>query len=435
MTKNNLLSLIAILLVIILGNSCKKDTGIIGLELLDDNAKIRLGVDSSTVLSTYNVLMDSILSSNNTRALIGAYTDDLVGTSSSMFVTQVKPINNNPNIEELVFDSISFDFKINKLYGDIVSEMKIELFEVTDNLFERDSLYKSDLNISAYFNHPLNRGETKIMLDTVNTDTSIISVRLNDYAVNKLVFPDGQSFNDIVANDTSFFEYFNGICIKVTHTYNPNSYFAFLKSEINALNVHFSKVDTLYANTDSMELNKTPTIFSFLITDVNGFNVFDHQYNSTINIGEDAQNDSINYIETMSGLNTVVNLEDLSKWRDSSDIIINSALLHISFDSTYVNELIPPQQLIVYQHPGEISNTVITDYSTTSGVNLVFIDNTANKYIFKITEHLQNYMLGKSDNLSIRLFPSENYSSARKVSLYSGNHHLKPKLYITYSKL
>jgi uncharacterized protein DUF4270 len=430
LNNKNLSSLIAILLVIIIGNSCKKDTGIIGLD------KIQLITDSLSAINTYNVLTDSMLSNLNTRALIGKYVDTDFGTSSSLFITQLRPMNNEPNIEGLEFDSISFDFQINTLYGSIVSNVKIEIFEVTESLTDLDSVYKSNLNIDNYLNSPINMGETLISLDTVkaNTDTSLVSVRLNEYVENKIFNPDGQTFEEVVADDSSFYEYFNGICIKMTHLNTPNSFVGFLRSEINSLNVHFSKIDTLYANTDSAKIVRTPSKFAFYISNVNGFNAFDHQYNNTIQF-DAVNNDSITYIETMSGINTVIDLESLATWKDSSNVIINNALLYVYFDSVNTDKLLPPQQIIIYQHSDVNINNVITDYSSSSGVEFVYINNDLHQYAIRLTEHLQDYILGKTDNISIRLFPSENYSSARNGKIYSGNHELKPKLFITYSKL
>lgn len=437
MTNKNLLCLIVVLSAIILGNSCKKDTGIIGLDLHDRDSQIQLSTDSSATVKTYSIKYDSILNNTNTRGLIGKFEDPDFGTSSSVFITQIVPQNNEPNIDRLVFDSISFDFQINTIYGNIASTAKIEIFEVTESLTGKDSIYSNDLNIDNYLSVPLNYGETLISLDTVkiNTDTSMVSVRLNEYAENKLFNPIDSLFVKLVEDDSAFVEDFYGICIRMTHLNTPNSFIGFSISETNSLNVHFTRYDTLYANTDTIKIVPTPSKFAYYLTSGNGFNVFSHHYNSSINFNDSTRNDSITYVESMSGLNTIINLEGLEKWKDSTDVIINNALLYVYFDSLYTDELIPPQQILPFQHSNEILNFALTDYVNSNGVELVYINNDRHQYAFRFTEYLQDYILGKSDNISIRLFPSENHSSARRARIYGGNHDLKPKIYITYSKI
>ena len=134
----------------------------------------------------------------------------------------------------------------------------------------------------------------------------------------------------------------------------------------------------------------------------------------------------------MNGLNTVIDLSDYASWRDSNNIIINSAILSLSYDTqtfTY-NSLTPATTYFIWDY--ELDSTLITDYIQ-DGLPQVY-NKDEGQIEIKLTQHLQNYIFGKTNSLSIRLQSATNDNSAHKTAIYGGAHEKKPKLIIVYSK-
>lgn len=452
MNKRNLWILAVIILTVIIGYSCKKDTGIIGLDLQGDDSKIKLLIDSSFVFKSYNIQTDEFLTSSSGYALIGAHENPDFCSSSSFFVSQLIPENNAPSIENLQFDSITFDFYIYNIFGNDYSEMEFELYEVTDNLTDFDSVYSSDFNVDDYFNYPLSDNNAQIYLNTINwrdsngvyvdslKHTANVHFRLNEYAENKLIHYGDSGLKEVVRTNAAFRDYFRGIMIRSNHPGVKNSYVNFIKTDIdNVMSVHYTKTDTVVEG-DSTYYPTSSRTFKFKLykaaTDtVQGFNIFNHEYAPDISIDDPDALDTITYVQTMNGLNTVIDLQELSKWRDSSNIIINSALLYIYYDSIAETDFSTPTQLFIYQHNEDIDYTLLPDYSSTGSGQYSLIDENNSQFVIRLTEYLQDYIFDENENLDIRIGTDGNLSTVKRLDIYSGNHSRRPKLYITYSKL
>lgn len=428
MTKRNYVSLITIAIVVLLGSSCNKDTGLIGLDIHQQNNSISIHIDSSGSVKTNTIRYDTLLRSISNYGLIGNINDEKLGTYSSSFVAQFLPDNNIANINETYhLDSITLTFHIGSFIGDSLSSIKIDAYQITQNIEGWDSINSTDLNITDYLLNPINFQDYYYNRPSDTSDQ--ISFRLTDNIAN-IFFNrpnDTLDFNDIIANDSLFLEEFNGIYITTTIQENRNAMIGLLTTtSTSKITMHFTIV------TDTTNSQNS---FSFNCNNTTNFSVFNNNYMPSLPIDDISDNDSLFYIHTMNGLNGLIDFTDLAKWRDSSNIIINQAVLFIESagDSLEYLDYPLPFGLAVLKHPDKISYDFIEDYASSQG--LVAFNTETNQYQISVTEFVQDYILGKTDLTKYRLYPADNYNTAKRIVLKGGSHSNKPKLIIKYSKI
>ena len=76
--------------------SCEKDAGTLGLDAIGEDPA-RAGVLSQFPVIAYSALEDSVLAVNPQHAIAGSYQDDVLGFSSSSFVTHLLLQSSQPD--------------------------------------------------------------------------------------------------------------------------------------------------------------------------------------------------------------------------------------------------------------------------------------------------------------------------------------------------
>lgn len=123
--------------------SCQ-DPKDIGLELLDEQIGVHL-TDTATVEASV-VLLDSVKTLNPVDLLAGQYNDDLFGVVKTQpFFQLIKPGNAiKTNFDGAVCDSVVMLLEYAYAYGDTLSDQKIEVHELTEELKDSTDYYNSD---------------------------------------------------------------------------------------------------------------------------------------------------------------------------------------------------------------------------------------------------------------------------------------------------
>ncbi len=241
--------------------SCGTDTDagefVVGSDYLALNNKVVL-IDTVTVeMSTIN--FDSLVTSSQSRILIGSYDDPLFGKvkSNSYFqlTSSTYALNSSGSDTETtnyVFDSISMILKYDKYYyGDTTKVQTFDIHRLLQNVKPNGDA-KSFYNNSALSYSDESIGTISYKPRPLEKDS--IAIRMND-AFGAALF---QKFKKREITDfDSFSEYLKGLVLVPS---NSNS------SSVTGFGIGTSKV-RLYYSRNQAEAEETPYIIDFTITD------------------------------------------------------------------------------------------------------------------------------------------------------------------------
>jgi len=252
--------ILLLLLIITVFTSCQTDNAegdfVVGSDYLSINNKVLL-IDTLTVnVSTIN--FDSLVTSNQSRILIGNYTDPILGNVKSESYIQLTPdsytlgsSNSDTQTITYVYDSIAMILKYDRYYyGDTTKTQTINIHRLTqkvkpntdDNSFYNNSTlsYESQsIGSKTFHTKPIGKDSINIQIDPT----------FGKNLFNKL-------YKNEITNSDEFDDYFKGVVIKPTSN-NSSSAIGFNTKSV--LRLYYKKT-----NSDS----KHSLIKDFTISDL-----------------------------------------------------------------------------------------------------------------------------------------------------------------------
>lgn len=249
-----------LLLFISLFSACQTDNAegkfVVGSDYLSINNKVLL-IDTLTVnVSTIN--MDSLITSNKSRILIGNYTDPILGKVTSESYLKLTPdsyyigsSDSDTQTVKYVFDSIAMILKYDRYYyGDTTKTQTINIHQLTQkvkpntddtNFYNKSSLtYESkSIGTKTFYPKPIGNDSINIAMDA----------SFGKNLFNKL-------YNNEITDANEFDDLFKGVVIKPSTT-NSSNMIGFNTSSV--LRLYYKK-----ANSDS----KNSLTKDFALTDL-----------------------------------------------------------------------------------------------------------------------------------------------------------------------
>ena len=212
-------------LFITLFTSCQTDNldgdFVIGSDYLSINNKVLL-IDTLTVdVSTIN--FDSLVTSNQSRILIGNYTDPILGKVKSESYLELTPdtynLGSSSDTETVnyVFDSIAMILKYNRYYyGDTTKTQTLNIHQLTqkikpniddDSFYNNSTLthYSNSIGSRTFYPRPIGKDSVNIQMDA---------------SFGKNLFD--KLKNNEITNSDEFNNYFKGIVIKPSTANSSN---------------------------------------------------------------------------------------------------------------------------------------------------------------------------------------------------------------------
>ncbi|MBA7506241.1 hypothetical protein ES706_04922 [subsurface metagenome] len=380
--------------------------------------KINVKYTDDFTLDAYTYSADSVRSDKMGQALLGSKVDPVFGTSKADFITQArlseaKDFGTNPVADSLVLFLLTAGF-----YGDGETDQILEVFELIIDLDE-DSSYYSNLSLEGILN------ETFIGTTTFRPSDTLISVKLNTSIAQKIV----DSIN--YEHQEEFLEVFKGLYVTSENVTERGG----------IVNLDLLSSDsklTIYYHTDTDTIS-----YDFVINESSvRINRFSHDYETAdiayeISHLDDSIHDTVIYTMGMGGVYTLIDLSFLESWRDTMPVAINNAEIIVSL-SAYdpFSEMFPPPEKLELKTMNE-NNEFILVFDALLGDDYFGgkLDEENGLYHFKITIHLQDFLLGKTDDLTVYLFVGDSNISPCRVVLSNGENSNKIKLKLTYSRL
>ena len=354
--------------------------------------------------TAYSLRDDSLITSGNTKIVIGNYTDATFGTVSAQFFTQITlpSTNQNINFGEVTIDSVVLSLAIDSLFPDtsLTYSMHFEVMHLAEPL-SADSTYYSFCSV------PVDAGgvlynETK----QVKGGAGVVNLVL------------GGSINSILsltANSDEFAELTKGLRISIVAASSDDGMLAVdLSQTATRIRAHYRYGDdTAY--------------YDFSISNGIHFSHFVHNYSGTVVNGQKSVDGGNRlYLEPLAGYNAVVGYDRaLRAFRAEHPLaVVHRAELLLPVATEAPAKL--PQRLIAIT-----GKRYITDYIS-AGVDGYY--NSDNKcYRLRIPLHMQELLRSGFDNGTKLLIDSRSSVVTRTI-LNGYNETDRPKIELEYTE-
>jgi hypothetical protein len=302
-----------------------------------------------------------------------------------------------------------------------------------------DYPYDQDVNLKALASDFLlgQRTYTPVVrLDSASRDTFYqqISIPLDISLGQKLLDATEQQ----MANNDAFTEFFKGLFIESETQTSPGG--SILSLETVYSNVFQGSALAVFYNNDEFRDVDTTFMYPYLISPFSArVNSIEHDYSVTsfsTRLNMETEEDSLIYVQPTGGLKAKITIDELSTWRDSTNIAINKAELVFQID-TIVSEIEkypPPSQLLFTFINEEGEEDLPADYWFDPLFYGGFLNPFDYTYRFNITQHMQRIIDGDVQNNGFFLTTPIKNSQANRVVLKGSTSQTGIRLILTYSE-
>ena len=455
----------ALFLSAILLTSCT-DGSIIGNDLLDDQ-EIDLVFEENFELNGQTVLGDSLATfisgTTNQTYMLGDIDDPIFGKYTSDIYTAFRFNSVFPNFDNAVLDSIVLDLEYDAsgFYGDTLATHTIEVFRVTEEFVNRDSIFSNEsfetemmplANVSLV---PSLSATIPSQLRDFDVDSTVqlsprLRIRLDD-AFGMEILADSLS----ASSDSALVATYNGLYIRSSS--NGLGMMGLNFNENPEFNDGIARLHMYYTTTDE-EGTQSLEEYSYILSSVTS-STFTHDYAGSV--VENALNDTLAgdeflYVQNMAGVNSEIFFPDLNVLDNFNEdtIIINAAQLvfTINEDMSINPDIYPNSAFFLLSKDNEDGDArILIDDITQGGIDVAtgfdihdgvvkdVVDdngNTIKTVTFVITKYVQNLLKDDISSSKVTISPVGRTESPRRTVFYGINHPDFPaKLRIAYTKI
>lgn len=363
--------------------------------------------------------------------LLGSINDHVFGRTDASFAAQYRIPKFHPGFKPSAqLDSVILRMTYKKIYGDTITPQNIKVYELTGNL-DYNAQYYSTWNLKNIVSaEPIGAGSFPPFFRTDSTlrDTTVqvIRVPLSTAFGNRLLQIDSTK----MINNDSLLTVFKGLYISSMPVDRRGT----------IVSVEASAV-TLYYH--DPVLKKDTLVFDFVMTE-NAARVSDYNHVYSLarffpNLDKPYNTDTLVYVQATGGIKTKIMVPSLSLWKDSSNYLINKAMLtfHVDTIMSDYRRFAMPDRLYLKVITGNDEETFPTDskYSYYDGV----FNYSKATYSFNLTQHLQelikelNSPEPKLENKGFYLVHSDRNNSPSRVVLKGPDSSKPVELNITYT--
>jgi len=424
LSKKNTSKNFNLLIILVLFSlfACQKNPSDIGLSLQNEEEIINGNVIDTITINAFTIKEDSLSSDERTYSLLGSYLDPIFGYSEASFITQMRLPSSNASFgTNPVADSMVIYLDYRSYYGDTTIAQTFDIYEIEKSIY-LDSTYYSNLNIQNFI--PSQKIiATKTFYPRPND--SCLAIRLSDNFAQQIVSANSTQLQ----NNDNFLTFFKGFLFKPHPNYNQAAiiYFNLLSTK--------SKV-TLYYHNDTDNNLKYDFVFNSSCARINLFN---HDYSaSTIqtSINDSTGNDSLLYLQAMSGLNVKIKFPFISNFYQQSLLAFVRAelIIPIKTDDATSSLFKVPQKLLLVMYNSSGTYEFMPDYSVGSSYFGGDVNTEYTEYRFNISRYIQQLAYKEREDYGIALFVADNRISANRLIIKGPKCSKGMRLSITYLK-
>ena len=372
------------------------DPDLIGLEIQPQSDRITISsLTESNVFSLTSTLEDSIKIDENNFNLLGAYEDPLFGLSEAYFSAQLIPSDNEIDFGvNAILDSAVMSFAYAGFYGDTTQELSIDVVELSESIYLDSSYYSGQsfsvgtpLSSFSFYPRPL----TKRFFDEDSIGTPQLRVVMNELGTNLLEIQSEMTDNE------SFLSAFKGIQLKANTVGNSITYFN-LKDNMSKL--------ALYYHNDEHDSLRFDLYMGATAARLNHFDL------------ERSLAEDVIGIQSMGGYNVRVSFNNL-EYIDSllSGKVVNKAVLTFNIEDGSEEEFAAHQNLSLVRVDSTGKKYFLSDFFEGAEHFGGVKDLIKGQYVFNVSKHLQEMILGSIEEKDIYLVPIGGAVNANRTIL------------------
>jgi len=413
--------------------SCEKSTGSLGLDLVVDDKAV-LGIKRDIPIRSYTIDFDSINSTNAFNDIVGFMQDPAFGGTSNEFVSQFMLSQTSPDFgDNPIVDSAKLVLVYAGYYGDTNQLMKIEILELDEEL-DLDSGYYSNNEFSATFKvgdkRLLPQPKTRTFFEGEAIGAATIFDIDTGWASQKII-KGAKDNEDAFADNEEFVKYFNGLKFTSNKTGNSALYYDVLAKETK-LRIYYRE-----------HKDSTETLKFDLISNTSGTSVNTGEFNYTtaefdLNNQDTTNGELDTYVQSMGSVATLIDLDSLKPYRDSS-FIVNKAELVLRVKQGSTNGFAPPDQLLLIENKNG-NRVFVKDFilaPSNFGGYLETDPLREMKYTFNISLLIHDYLNSDANINDIMVIPVRSSAHMDRVILGGNQNPFIPmefNLYFTRTK-
>ena len=338
-----------IICLTILSTGCKKEFNDIGLNL-QNNYLSTADCDTTSIVA-YSMLGDSINTTNLTNGVVGELKDPVFGYLNTGVYVKYFPSSTNVSFgKNPVFDSLVLTIQYAGYYGDTLSNMQLQVYEMTELLSNETVYYstqKKEYNTTNLVYNPSFTFRPKPSTIISNVTDSIrypahLRVRLSDEL--------GQKFmsEDVLKSNAAFHDLFKGLYITAKSTSSPGCMLYFnLRSSVSVIKLYYRNDDN---NNPGKKINRwfifnipsTSTYYTAVTFDHNTST--DNMFKRQVLGGEKELGKQSLYAQPLGGVKTLIRFPYLqAAYKDKNQVISKAELVVPAIYDGGV--LVPPSAL------------------------------------------------------------------------------------------
>ena len=417
--------------------ACKKDGKL--TPDFDDGGLSLNSIDTCTIRTTL-VKEDSLRTDLSIYNLLGLYNDPIFGPVSSSIYTQVTLTGVNVDLGSptSTLDSIVLSLDYESLYGDTLTPMTLNVYELNSALSTSNYYYS---NTRTSYNPTLLATKTFVpnlsdsvylLFDSLNKAPHI-RLKLSNTFGQTIMNADAQGSNDMQDN-SSFTSFMNGLLITTSDsaantTLNPG------EGSMLSLNMGSSlSTLTIYYNDTSkydFTINSTGVTYCRYQQDYTGTDIEAHLNNLP------TKDTTVTYIATMARVKTKIDLPFITDLASVDGIIVNKAELQVTLENgTEGNFDEPLNSISLVGIDANGDDVFLPDFFEGQDYFGGEYDETSKTYTFNIARHINDLITGNGGNYGMYLVSNGSSIYANRSVIGSEkNTTAKIKLKITYSKI
>jgi hypothetical protein len=420
--------------------ACKKSPETIGNGLISDNDYISIA-HTDTLTMVCHSFLDSIGTKNVSSGLLGSMNDPVFGLTQAGICTQFRfsaagqIFGENP-----IVDSIVLQLYLTNCYGDTTQTQTVHAYPLVDTLSADENYYSySEIEIGTvdYANGYQFQPRPHTKIHVIGTDTigqPIIRIPLSNTLGEFLMDLDSTAYKE----PKLFKQYFPGLCLRCDPVDGNGNI-----SSINLTNNSFNLLQLYYHNAATPE--KAMRYDYYTTSADTYFNQFSHDYTlgdaefcNQVLEGDTVLGQQRLYLQTMGGVRTKITFPTLTHWADTlpegSHIIINEAKLIVPAATVDTTIYTAPSTLALVYIKNDSTNSLLPDYYEGTGYFSGSYSATNNRAMFRISEYLQDILMGKITDRGLSLGINGGAYNAQRLILNGPETETNPmRVEITYS--
>lgn len=442
MKTNSLSSYLTLVLIgLICATSCRHNSSHIGDNLLPESNYIGVYHTDTTEILCHSLLVDSLGTKNVSSALLGAMYDPIFGNTEAGFYTQIRLSSTGQNFgESPILDSIVLQLYLTGYYGDTNTYQNVSVYEITDTIAASESYYSfstapiDPIDLANNYQFKPRPRTSSYIIENDTIKKPVIRIPLSNDLGNKLI----NAPTSVYQSAEAFKAYFKGLYVTANRIYEGGamSYLTLTNNTHTLLQVYYK---------ENAEATKQQRYDYYITSKDVYFNHFEHDYETADeDFRKQVLDDSISlgqqcvFLQSMGGVRTFIHFPNINHWKDTINqhIVINQAKLILPGSTAIVDTNYKAPTALALVGIGDNDKPyILPDFYEGAGFYGGTYDSKNDQVYFRITEYMQDIILGNKPNNGIYMTINGASTNAQRWILNGPQapDSLRMKLEVTYS--